>query len=393
MQDIQALLDKNTGPFLELPPGEYQGNFVIRRPCTIIGNHTVLWAEQGTVLTIDSNIVTIEHLRIEALGESVIALSSGYEDTRFHAVEVSGKVEGILSGHWTLPKVLELGELPSEKECTFYCQVEVPVACKVISLLNGVKVTPEELSAGRHTITLHTEKLHTNTCIYGDILFVSDFIRRSYVTGIVSENVKDVIENTIVYEQQKQILSQQKQQYITLPQITWHKDAIVLQKGQRIAADTLENEKIEILFEMEGYYDTMEIDPYVFLLYSDGKTRKEQDLIFFGNEVSQDGSVSIKERTVTLQLQKVSKEIERISIAYGIYEGAFSFENIKNTTIKLQKQGKDSMVFPIEDLKEETTITAVDFYRYKGKWKISAIGAGYKKGLKVLCESYGLEIE
>ena len=51
------------------------------------------------------------------------------------------------------------------------------------------------------------------------------------------------------------------------------------------------------------------------------------------------------------------------------------------------------MVFPLYDLQKETTVIAIDFYRYKGIWKVSAIGAGYIDGLKKLCESYGLEVE
>lgn len=396
MKDIQALLDENTGPFVELPPGEYQGNFVIRRPCTVMGNHTLLWAENGTVLTVASHIVTIEHLTIEALGENTVALSSDYEDTKFQNVEVSGNVKGILSqeGQWRLPKMVELKDLPSQSECKFYCQIQVPVKCSVVSLLNGIHVTPKLLSAGEHTLTLDIEKLNANTCIYGDILFVTDLIRRCYVTGMVCENEAAVPEiNTLLYEQKIQTQPQSNTKYVTLPKITWQDDALVLKKGQRIGAEALEGEEIEIVIEMEGHYDTMEIDPYVFLLHEGGKTKREEDLIFFSNQVSQDGAVSVREKTVTLQLQRVCDDIERISVAYGIYEEAFRFADVKNPVVKLKKNKKDIMVFSIEDLNEETTITAVDFYRYKGKWKVSAIGAGYKKGLKVLCESYGLEVE
>ena len=38
--DIQQLLNQNSGAFVELPAGEYKGNFVINHPCRVIGNHT-----------------------------------------------------------------------------------------------------------------------------------------------------------------------------------------------------------------------------------------------------------------------------------------------------------------------------------------------------------------
>jgi len=34
----------------------------------------------------------------------------------------------------------------------------------------------------------------------------------------------------------------------------------------------------------------------------------------------------------------------------------------------------------------------MEFYLYKGEWKISAVGAGYKDGMAKLCNRYGIEV-
>ena len=41
----------------------------------------------------------------------------------------------------------------------------------------------------------------------------------------------------------------------------------------------------------------------------------------------------------------------------------------------------------------EKTVVALEFYRYKGDWKVQFVGAGYHSGLRTLCESYGVEVE
>lgn len=396
--NIQQLLDNSTGAFITLPPGEYKGNFVIKRPCRVIGNHTTIWAEKGTVLTIDSAITTIENLRIETLQNTAIV--SHYQDTVFQNVEVSGRVEGVAEqkGNWNFPKMLCLGEIPQNTECKLYFDVEVPHDCEVISLLQGMRISPETLSAGRHTMTLYIEKLPQNTCLYGDILFVTEcFARRSYISGIVTGQTENNIYEKVLFSQTKEIKQTQEVRKINSackmsPPITWDKHAFLLQKGQRTALNDLQQQPISIIMEMESNID-IDIDPYVFLLQKDGKAKKEQDMVFFGNESAENNCVIIEGKKVMLHLTKVASDIERISIAYGIYESKFCFGDIKKFVVKLEKQGKEEMVFLLEDLAKETVMIAFDFYRYKGNWKINAIGAGYHKGLKKLCESYGLEVQ
>ena len=394
--DIQQLLNQNSGAFVELPAGEYKGNFVINHPCRVIGNHTTLWAEQGTVLTICSNIVTIENLRVETLKEQDIAIHTNYDDTTFQNVEISGiLMEKTKKEIWNLPKILYLGEIPCDTVCTMYFDIQVPCFCRIVSLLNGIEITPETLPAGRHRMTLHIEKLQKNTCLYGDILFETDsFIRRIYITGVAKDKITCYTDGKVVYsEKENKITNQNKTKYVTQPAVTWDKNALVLKKGQRIALGESEKQQISIFIEMQGYDSAIDIDPYVFLLQSDNQAKQEKDMIFFGNEYTENYSVLVEDKKVILQLQKVNSDRQRISIAYGIYESQYCFGEIEKIVVKLKIQQKDFMVFPLYDLQKETTVIAIDFYRYKGIWKVSAIGAGYIDGLKKLCESYGLEVE
>lgn len=394
--DIQQLLNQNSGAFVELPAGEYKGNFVINHPCRVIGNHTTLWAEQGTVLTIRSNIVTIENVRIETLNEQDITVYTDYDDTVFRKVEISGiLMKKTKKEIWNLPKMLYLGEIPCNTVCKMYFDIQIPCFCRIVSLLNGIKITPETLPSGQHRMTLHIEKLQKNTCLYGDILFETDcFIRRIYITGVVTDKITCYTDEKVVYSEKENTIAHQNNiKYITQPAITWNKNALVLKKGQRIILGESEKQQISIFIEMEGYDSNIDIDPYVFLLQNDNKAKKDKDMIFFGNEYTENHSVVIENKKVILQLQKVNSDIQRISIAYGIYESRYSFGDIQKVVVKLKIQQQDFMVFPLYDLQKETTVIAIDFYRYKGIWKINAIGGGYIDGLKKLCEDYGLEVE
>ncbi len=168
-------------------------------------SHTTLWSEQGTVLTICSNIVTIENLRVETLKKQDIAIHTDYDDTTFQNVEISGiLMEKTKKEIWNLPKILYLGEIPCDTVCTMYFDIQVPCFCRIVSLLNGIEITPETLPAGRHRMTLHIEKLQKNTCLYGDILFETDsFIRRIYITGVVTDKITCYTDGKVVYSEKE----------------------------------------------------------------------------------------------------------------------------------------------------------------------------------------------
>ena len=207
--------------------------------------------------------------------------------TTFQNVEISGiLMEKTKKEIWNLPKILYLGEIPCDTVCTMYFDIQVPCFCRIVSLLNGIEITPETLPAGRHRMTLHIEKLQKNTCLYGDILFETDsFIRRIYITGVVTDKITCYTDGKVVYsEKENKITNQNKTKYITQPAVTWDKNALVLKKGQRIALGESEKQQISIFIEMQGYDSAMDIDPYVFLLQNNNQAKQEKDMIFFGNE-------------------------------------------------------------------------------------------------------------
>lgn len=402
---IQQLLDYTEGRFVELPPGEYEGPFVVKRPLNIMGNATTLWAKKGPVLTIKSSEVAMRDLRVEATGgtdEPCILSNTG--DTRFENIEISGTVKGVPKeeGIFDIPNTITLGEFYGNRECSFQMEIVTPVKLRIRSLIKDVAIAPEEIEAGKAVITIKTGKMRPETYLYGDILFQSAFVRRVYVNGAAKENPEGYEENSLLYQTTAAIAESSKGagpiSYGSVTPVTIDPDAVFLQKGQRLPWNMPDTEIITLGLYCENMPQGMEIDPYVFLLDRNQKAVEDWRLVFFGNPVSRDHGVKILEENafsgVSIQLSTVRQDIERISVAYAIYEDSPGgiFSCVKEPVIKVRCGGKDIYAYEATGLTEETTIIGVEFYRYKEAWKLTAIGAGYKDGIRRLCESYGLDI-
>ena len=168
-----------------------------------------------------------------------------------------------------------------------------------------------------------------------------------------------------------------------------------MKRGQRVALTPYLGDKFEVWFTAE-MPRSMEIDPYVFLLESGDKAGGDEGLIFFGNARSKNGEVQYfpEDGHVAVDLSKVPREIQKIALVYSIYDSsaARSFRAVRLPRISL-RSGSERVTFTVNGLTDEATITAMEFYLYKGEWKISAVGAGYKDGLAKICNRYGIEVE
>lgn len=424
MNTIQQLIDSGKEEIIELPPGEYEGPFYVKKSCCIAGNFTTLWTKKGPVFVVEAPKVSVKDVRIEITeiqdkGNESFCVQTLYEDTEFENVEVAGSVKGVAleEGFWDIPKTIELGEIPAGKCCSFQLEVTVPTEVFVSSSMKEVEMEPKILKKGKNTLTITVGAVKADTYLYGDFLFSSSFVRRVYVSGAVKETTAVFSNNKLLYTSQPPInvppnnlqtvqtksaessKMQSAESYPAFSVSTKNPNTLLLQKGQRIACNGLEVDKICIEFDYTKKLRDMEIDPYVFLLDKNNKAAEDDKLVFFGNKKSKDTGVEIKEAengsAVFLHLNKIDSDVERLSIAYAIYgeNPNHNFSKIVDFRVKIKSDGVEKMIFQPEDLFAETTIVAVEFYRYQGKWKINTVGAGYKDGLKRLCESYGLSIE
>jgi len=190
-----------------------------------------------------------------------------------------------------------------------------------------------------------------------------------------------------------------------------------LAKGQRVSLDKSMNMALIGLGWDTNRYDggkDFDLDASAFLLNADGKVRKDEDFIFYGNLKSSDGSVRHTGDNLTgagdgddevliVDFSKVPADIQKIAITVTIYEAqerGQNFGQVSNAYVRVARMANENDMVGTEvlkfDLAEEfsieTALVVCEIYRNNGEWKFNAVGAGYQGGLEALCRSFGVNV-
>lgn len=426
MLNIQEELDNASARGeVALPAGEYEGPFYVRKPCRVSGGSATLWANKGPVITVESDGVSLGDLRIEVTGDPAdkdgfVAIRTTARDTKLNNIEVLGNISGFTAegGDWRVPRVLHLGEFAPGVENLFLLDIYAAGELELAYEIADIEISPLRLHAGMNQIRLKTGKIKDKTIIFGELIFKSFVSHRVYISGKSVRGGADCSAGKTIFADkppsvvQTQALSAYgsagsgaqappdkiSPNGIIAPQVS-DPEVISLTRGQRIAFNEYKNAEIKLVYEQKDASRPMEIDVYIFMLGKDNKVFGDDDLIFFGNTESADHSVkclSIDDKQVSVFLPaSVDPKFDRVSLAYSIYgnDKNNNFSKIVEPSVRIIINGRDKYRFQLKDLTLETTVTALEFYRYKGEWKLSAVGAGYINGLRPLCESFGVEIE
>lgn len=190
-----------------------------------------------------------------------------------------------------------------------------------------------------------------------------------------------------------------------------------LAKGQRVSLDKNMNMALIGLGWDTNRYDggkDFDLDASAFLLNADGKVRKDEDFIFYGNLQSSDGSVRHTGDNLTgegdgddevliIDFSKVPADIQKIAITVTIYDAPArgqNFGQVSNAYVRVARMANENDMVGTEvlkfDLAEEfsieTALVVCEIYKNNGEWKFNAVGAGYQGGLEALCRSFGVNV-
>lgn len=408
MRTVWELFGGNTGGEIIVSPGEYAGPLVVDKACTIKGNMSVIWADSGPVLVIKAAGVKIENLRVEVTGNGEFtAISSEYPDTKLVNVEVRGNVKGILGEAecWELPNVISLGDFSAEEENRFRVKINAAGKATLESRAKALTIAPVELEKGENFVLLTADALKDNTILYGEIMVHTAVSRRIYVMGKARAGAPKygILEAPAIEHNKpsESISSAPPTDVIPVEQTIEHNinenisDIKQAKKGQRIPISELGSSLVKIVFKHKSDDKSIEIDGYAFLLRENGKVMKDEDLVFFGNPESPDKSVRTgnTEPFIEADLEKTEPDIAKIAVCFSVYgDTQKNISSVKEPAVRIFGGGKEMYGFELNGLSDEKTFVAVELYRYKGEWKLNFVGAGYKSGLKKLCESYGVEV-
>ena len=190
-----------------------------------------------------------------------------------------------------------------------------------------------------------------------------------------------------------------------------------LSKGQRVSLEKGTTMALVGLGWDVNRYDggnDFDLDSAAFMLGEDGKVRKDEDFIFYGNLESADGSVRHTcdnltgagdgdDEVIILNLNKVPADVKKIAITVTIYDAQARHQNfgqVSNAYVRVAKMANENDMTGVEELRFdlveefsiETAIVVCEIYKNGNDWKFNAVGAGYSGGLEALCRSYGVNV-
>jgi stress response protein SCP2 len=175
---LQDLVDDAApGSTLTLMSDEYEGPITISKPLVLEGRGSALWARNGPIVIVSAPDVALHNLDIEitisheATDESGVALKVENQVPRLKLdnVRVRGRISGLGAedGDWDLPTMLNLGAFAPRADNNYSFTLRVPTPVKLSSPVEGVSLSPAEVGAGEHQITLSVQGVPPDTLLVG----------------------------------------------------------------------------------------------------------------------------------------------------------------------------------------------------------------------------------
>ncbi len=182
-------------------------------------------------------------------------------------------------------------------------------------------------------------------------------------------------------------------------------------KGERVSL-TKDNPGLSVL-RVELSWDAkksgggadFDLDASAFLLNSNGKLAKDDNLVYFRNKVSPCASVKSSgdnltgagdgpDETLFVDLTKVPADVESIDFIINIYDAVArkqNFGQVPKAAIKIVEDGTNKVLANYdleENFSAETSLHPATIYRKDGGWSFKAVGAGYQRDLGGYLSNY-----
>ena len=224
---------------------------------------------------------------------------------------------------WNLPAV-STRYIRSNKENVFSIEIEAAASAELVENIRDVNIQPLKLNPGTNRITIETASMRDNTILYGEILVKTAVIRRIYVIGKAQKDAPELCNCDPVLDNHPIIKPVQidPPHEVIAPVVT-ESNVEHIKRGQRISLKDVKQSVIKVAYEQRGTKQTMDIDCYAFELQANEKVRNDSDLIFFGNQESQDRAVRSSSANnlplLLVELGKLDSSVEKVAVVSPFY--------------------------------------------------------------------------
>lgn len=361
---------------IHLKPGEIKGPVLIKKPCTIEGNNTILWHHEGPVVEIFSDNVILKSLRIEvsdnARNNTQCAIRVHNRRVPiFDDIEIRGLIEGLPeeSGTWDYPPVLSLDVMPPHKRFERKMTIISPIQCRLISKTAGISFTNNILNRGFNDIKIIFEPLSPNTIIYGDIFIQSKVLRRIRIHG----NVGDT---KICEEPLNESTSS---------------DLSRIEKGERLEIPvSLVHPKVTLNFS-KPFTQQLRI-VLICISIKDKQGKFYSDV--YNWDTKEISSTVISTGDMRISFSELAQKYHKIIIFAGFRNDSsnLSFQDLSTITIQILDE-KDEGHYIFENFNKKSHLLIVgEFYSIQDHWKFKAIGEGYRGDWTMLENEYQVKM-
>ncbi|WP_138755987.1 VWA domain-containing protein [Paenibacillus sinopodophylli] len=168
---------------------------------------------------------------------------------------------------------------------------------------------------------------------------------------------------------------------------------LFLNTGQNISL----NESTQLQVTIQCTSAPSPLDVSCFMVNEEGKVPSDDYFVFYNQKVDPHHSVLLQQAeklksSFVLDTNKLRQApVEKCMFTATIDAGG-TFADVQ-TFQAIVQAGSQQITYEINQVTAETALICIEIYKYRGGFKVRAIGRGFFGGLQPLAESFGVEIE
>lgn len=136
-------------------------------------------------------------------------------------------------------------------------------------------------------------------------------------------------------------------------------------------------------------------DVAAFRLYENGRTRADDDFVFYGQKQTNDRSILLltegTNTSFSVNLGMLNPAVEKVAFTITVDSG--TVKSLGSVKIAVEESGMEIISGNVEMAsRNEAALILGELYKRNGDWKFRFISQGFNGGLQPLAEHYGVDI-